>query len=874
MSAMTEERRRRVREVFIRIAELPQAERPVALTRECGNDGALQAEVEALLSAHDKASAVGFMSDPTRSVAASAAGSAASTASLAEKPGTRIGPFKLLQQIGEGGFGVVFMADQDQPVRRRVALKIIKMGMDTKQVVARFEQERQALALMDHPNIAKVLDAGATETGRPYFVMEYVVGDRITAFADAHRLSVRDRLDLFAQVCTAIQHAHQKGIIHRDLKPNNVLVSMVDGKPFAKVIDFGIAKATGARLTDKTLFTEHRQLIGTPEYMSPEQAEGSADIDTRTDVYALGVLLYELLTGATPFDAERLRSAAFGEMQRIIKEEEPPAPSLRLSRDLSTLAAAAAARNIEPGRLGTVVKGELDWIVMRALEKDRARRYESPSSLSEDVERHLSGEPVVAAPPSASYRIRKLVRKHRRSVVTAGVLVATLVMGIAGTTVAMWRARLSEAQLAQQVTKAEDAMSAVNQAAEIAVGKGGAGLFDQVERFPDLPYPGVTVERDAQGKLISWTGRPLPDTVEEVRDVAIWYIHFSARVNTELEAANTELREQAAAVEEVLSRALVASGVATSNVASVSGGTVRLPGNRVGRLEFIVATGADGSMGVSPRVVAEWAAGEGDPPIYESIEKAKLVMLAEVAVSSAQRARERAAELDTVNKELEERGAELSNAYSHLSRVLFELMGAMLQRFSPGDGDRSFVAVLDSLKARLPDNTTDSRCGSCALAAFEGLAIGSQFRHEWTGAETWDPRVEAATELVIVWNDATFGATGFVVGQLTSLAMIQRNTGRIESALESIARAEAAAVQLRIGEDEDWRSVTAAISDLRSWFDMEPQVLREGHAKFSEMRAQLNTRNAVGSEISRLESSDPELARACRKYFDLWKSDG
>lgn len=517
----------------MRVAELPQPERAAELERVCGADSSLRADVEALLAADGNAAAAGFMSDPTRSVAAAASASAASASSLVEKPGTRIGRFKLLQQIGEGGFGVVFMADQSEPVRRRVALKIIKLGMDTKQVVARFEQERQALALMDHPNIAKVLDAGATETGRPYFVMEYVVGDRITDFADAHRLSVRHRLDLFSQVCSAIQHAHQKGIIHRDLKPNNVLVSMVDGKAFAKVIDFGIAKATSAQLTDKTLFTEHRQLIGTPEYMSPEQAEGSADIDTRTDVYALGVLLYELLTGATPFDGKRLRSAAFGEMQRIIKEEEPPAPSLRLSRDLSTLAAAAAARNIEPGRLGTVVRGELDWIVMKALEKDRGRRYDGPSALAADVQRHLSGEPVVAAPPSAAYRARKFVRRYRKPVLAGSAVAAALIVGL-GLATWQWReARAANAQLREQWQIAGDALSQI-----VSDGTDGNMTIESAYEPSESEHENAVrqIASVAVGQMRK--AKKVNAQLKEQRDTAEWNAYAANIALAQLEMAN------------------------------------------------------------------------------------------------------------------------------------------------------------------------------------------------------------------------------------------------------------------------------------------------------------------------------------------------
>lgn len=432
------DRSKLVRAIFDEVVDLPPAGRAAALARLCVIDGrpdvSLRSEVEALLASHEAALAGEFMTSPT-------AATTVRSAPITESPGSRVGPYKLLQVIGEGGFGTVFLAEQEAPVRRRVALKIIKLGMDTKQVIARFEAERQALALMDHPHIARVLDAGATDTGRPYFVMEYVVGDAITHFADAHNLGIRERLALFAQVCSAVQHAHTKGIIHRDIKPGNVLVTMTDGKPFARVIDFGIAKATGAAgLTDKTLFTEHRQLIGTPEYMSPEQAYGSPDIDTRTDVYALGVLLYELLAGETPFDGKRLRSAAWDEMRRIIKEEEPPTPSARVTQRMKSGASASAASAPLPPRPSAPsdLRGELDWIVMKSLDKDRARRYETPSALAADVERHLKGEAVIAAPPSAAYRLRKFARRNKGPVIAGTAVAAALLLGLATTSVALY----------------------------------------------------------------------------------------------------------------------------------------------------------------------------------------------------------------------------------------------------------------------------------------------------------------------------------------------------------------------------------------------------------------------------------------------------
>src|SRR5262245_562576 len=341
-------------------------ERSAYVKSACGQDTELLARVEKLLAAHFRAGT--FLEAPAAGLPTVLPDDTA--------VGTTIGPYKLLQQIGEGGMGTVYMAEQLRPVQRRVALKIIKPGMDTRQVIARFDAERQALAVMDHPNIAKVFDDGATDTRRPYLVQELVKGVPITDYCDQSHLTITQRLELFEQVCQAVQHAHRKGLIHRDIKPSNLLVSTQDDKPLAKVIDFGIAKATQARLTEKTLFTEFRQLIGTPEYMSPEQADGSLDIDTRTDVYSLGVLLYELPVGRPPFESRELRSKAYAEMQRIIREVDPPKPSTRLST-LEALPSVAAQRSTEPRKLSASVRGELDWIVMKALEKDRARRYES-----------------------------------------------------------------------------------------------------------------------------------------------------------------------------------------------------------------------------------------------------------------------------------------------------------------------------------------------------------------------------------------------------------------------------------------------------------------------------------------------------------------
>jgi serine/threonine protein kinase/WD40 repeat protein len=528
-------------------------ERAAYLDEACAGDPALRARVEALLRSHEEGGeflnqpAVARPTDPEQPVAPADAGRASDGDA---SPDSRIGPYKLLQQIGEGGMGVVWMAEQTAPVRRRVAVKVIKPGMDSAQVLARFEAERQALALMDHPNIARVLDAGtvgpvcrtgpdagsagqtgpgsegparqAGPTGRPYFVMELVKGVPIGLYCDEHRLTPAERLALFVPVCQAVQHAHQKGIIHRDLKPTNILVASYDGRPVPKVIDFGVAKALGRQLTERTLFTGFGSIIGTLEYMSPEQAEfNSLDIDTRSDIYSLGVLLYELLTGSTPLDRKRLSQAAIMEALRVIREEEPPRPSTRLSESKESLASISAQRHTEPTQLARLLRGELDWIVMKALDKDRGRRYETANGLARDLERYLADEPVEACPPTAGYRLRKFARKHRAVLSTVTAFVALLLLAAGVSTWLAVQAKRAEASADEQRSAAEtaEAQTATErdhaqrewQRAEDAAGRANASAAETARALDRLTLA-RGIQLADEGDLFTgllWLARPL-----------------------------------------------------------------------------------------------------------------------------------------------------------------------------------------------------------------------------------------------------------------------------------------------------------------------------------------------------------------------------
>ena len=518
------------------------------LDQACAGDEILRAAVEEMLAAQTEAES--FFARGRQAVIAPeidaqvAADVQASNIDVIadvlvdEMIGSRVGRYKLLQKIGEGGCGMVYLAEQEEPVRRQVAVKVIKLGMDTQSVIARFEAERQALAMMDHPNIARVLDAGATNLGRPFFVMELVRGTRITKYCDDHHLDTSQRLELFIQICRAIQHAHQKGIIHRDIKPSNILVSLPDGVPVPKVIDFGIAKATEGRLTDQTLFTSVDQLVGTPAYMSPEQAELSRlDIDTRSDIYSLGVLLYELLTGRTPFDSRTLMQSGLDEMRRTLREDEPRLPSTIITSLRRTeLRLTAGQRHSEPPKLISQLKGDLDWIVMKTLEKDRNRRFETANGLAMDIQRYLDSEPVVARPPSQFYRLQKLVRRNKFTFLAVGAVAFALLIGLGTSTWLFLRERDARRQEARLRAEAEN-RAQITQAVML-VGQGkyddADALLNEVKDLPDKPTLDAVSAFRSVGEWMALQGRWRPaaeryqellkiDKLDSLRVIALDY---------------------------------------------------------------------------------------------------------------------------------------------------------------------------------------------------------------------------------------------------------------------------------------------------------------------------------------------------------------
>jgi len=615
-------RETQVESIFFAALDQPTPEaRAACVAAACAGDDDLRRHVERLLSAQPRIGR--FLEEP-----AAVSANTVTLSPVPEQPGDTIGPYKLLQRIGEGGMGVVYMAEQTDPVERRVALKIIKPGMDTCQVIARFEAERQALAMMDHPNIARVLDAGATHSplggvgaARPYFVMELVKGLPITQFCDEQHLTPRERLELFLPVCQAVQHAHQKGIIHRDIKPSNILVARYDDKAVPKIIDFGIAKAVSQRLTEKTMFTQYGQIVGTIEYMSPEQAQfNQLDVDTRSDIYSLGVLLYELLTGETPFDKQRLRTAAFDELLRIIREEEPPRPSTRLGSS-ETLPSIAANRHTEPKKLATLVRGELDWIVMRCLEKDRTRRYDTANVLALDVQRYLADEPVTACPPSAAYRFRKFARRNRAALAVAGLVLFFLMLLGSGAGWAVRDRTAREAEVARKQAAREAEIARERDERQSRITAQVELILDDVERFEKQGKWDDALAAARRAELVLSSGDADPAIQERVRQ-AVNELELVRRLDQvrQHSVIRGSMFEDTGAVVEAYARAFREFGVDVESLPTDEA-VARLSGRRSIALPLAVALDDWGvaRSGASGRIMVALPAGQGGglvtPPV-------------------------------------------------------------------------------------------------------------------------------------------------------------------------------------------------------------------------------------------------------------------
>ncbi|HEY5298299.1 MAG TPA: protein kinase [Verrucomicrobiae bacterium] len=687
-------------EILAAALALPLAQRAAYVSHVCGDDDSLRQRIEALLQAREKTE---NFSEGALPKDKSAAGTIRLSLPPEEKISEKIGPYKLREKVGEGGCGVVYVADQEFPVRRRVALKVIKLGMDTRSVIARFEAERQALAMMDHPNIAKVLDAGATETGRPYFVMELVRGIRITDYCDQNKLSTHERLDLFVQICQAIQHAHQKGIIHRDIKPSNILVTLHDGVPVPKVIDFGIAKATEGRLTDLTIYTELHQFIGTPAYMSPEQAEMSGlDIDTRSDIYSLGVLLYELLTGRTPFDAKELAESGLDAMRKTIREKEPLRPSTKLNTlQRDELTTTAKRRGADAPKLINLLRGDLDWIVMKCLEKDRTRRYETANGLAVDLKRHLNNEAVAARPPSAAYKFQKAFRRNKVAFTAGFAVAAALLLGIIATTLQSVRATRAK----QEAVAAQSREAVQRKNAEASEQKALAAQASEIK----LRQQADTARGQAEG-LVSFMIQDLQPALKDygrlslLKQVDEKTVDYFAALPPDLQNTGTELA-QADAIE-ALAEIFQSSGDIKS--ARAKGGEALALYQRLAKQHPEIPEAEAGALNL------EWLAYSTDP-----------------SHSSA--------ELDTFQQDILRRWRELVEKYpeNHKARnglgsALWNRASFAAQRFNkPQEAIRVGLELQESIRngmARYPENKLlPSAYASClGVLAIAYQAVGDQ----------------------------------------------------------------------------------------------------------------------------------------------------